>query len=67
MFDEDNEKRFPRITLWQFLKGAFEKLLLVGTWAADIYLIGWLVDRLTPERSDKASPPETRIDDSDPK
>ncbi len=67
MFDEDNEKRFPRITLWQFLKGAFGKLLLLGGWIAEFYMIGWLVDRLTPRRSDNISPPDARIDNKDPK
>lgn len=67
MFDEDNEKRFPRITLWQFLKGAFSKLFLVGAWFAELYLIDWLVDRLTRKQPDKISLPEDRPEDIGPK
>lgn len=61
MFDEDDENRFPRITLWQFLKGVFGKLFLAGTWIAEFYLIQWIVDHLAHTQSDSVSLPEARM------
>jgi hypothetical protein len=38
MFDEDDEKRFPRLTLWQFTKGFFR--------ASDWKLDSWASARI---------------------
>jgi len=67
MFDEDNENRFPRITLWQFVKGMFGKLFLIASWAAEFYPIGWILDHLTRQRPDSISLPEARTDKGRPK
>ena len=36
MFDEDDERRFPRLTLWQFIRGAFSYLFLATGWLASL-------------------------------
>ncbi len=36
MFDEDNEKRFPRITLWQFTKSLISTIFLATGWLAGL-------------------------------
>ncbi|WP_457092463.1 hypothetical protein [Microvirga sp. P5_D2] len=48
MFDEDDEKRFPRLTLWQFTKGFFSTIFLATGWLASLgssfwsFLVLWL-------------------------
>jgi hypothetical protein len=36
MFDEDDETRFPRITLWQFIRGSVSRFFLAAGW-----LLSW--------------------------
>jgi hypothetical protein len=48
MFDEDDEKRFPRLTLWQFTKGFFSTIFLATGWLASLgtglwsFVVWWL-------------------------
>jgi hypothetical protein len=52
MYDEDDEKRFPRITLWQFLRGIVWRgfvLIELPDWA----FARWFAKTFSPQEPDK--------------